>query len=516
MDTPIRAVILDLDGVITRTAAVHARAWKQMFDDYLAKRGQQASEDHQPFRIDEDYPEYVDGKPRYEGVRSFLESRGIHLPEGSPDDKPGKETICGLGNRKNQIFLELIDREGVQVYEHAVEQIDRWRDEGMKLAMVTSSRNGANILKAAGLTDRFDVRLDGNDIKKLGLRGKPEPDMFVEAARQLGIDPQQAMVLEDAVAGVKAGQRGGFGLVVGVARERRHEALFDAGADLVVDDLRELSGLQKLRQAQRRREQSQRTPSALDHAGDILARLRNRPPALFLDYDGTLTPIVERPEDARLSEEMKQAVQALARRFSVAIVSGRDLHDVRRMVGLDELVYAGSHGFDILGPDGLRMQQEDARAALPELDQAQEKLGKRLSDIRGVRVERKGFAVAVHFRQAAEIDLDRIEHLVDRIQQEHPTLRKRSGKKIFELQPDVEWDKGHAVRWLFDALGLKGQSVTPLYLGDDTTDEDAFEALRDIGISIRCGSPQERTSAQYLVHEVGQVQAFLQLLLEKL
>jgi len=510
-DRDIKAVVLDLDGVITRTAAVHARAWKQMFDDYLAKRPDRHGENHAPFRIDEDYAPYVDGKPRYHGVRSFLESRGIHLPEGSPEDDPGTETICGLGNRKNEIFLDLVRREGVQVYEHAVQQIDRWRNEGKKLAVVTSSRNGTTILRAANLIDRFEVRLDGNDIGQLGLQGKPHPDMFLEAARRLKVAPGSAMLIEDAVAGVQAGSRGGFGLVVGVARNRGHDALSEAGADLVIDDLRELAHIRTTGNAKRQDE----PPAALQHADEIVQQLKQMPPAIFLDYDGTLTPIVERPEDARLSGVMKQVLQDLASRFTVAIVSGRDLDDVRQMVGLNELVYAGSHGFDIVGPDGLRMQLEEAKAALPDLTQAQQRLVAELGDVQGARVERKGLASAVHFRQAADSDVGRIERIVDGVREEHPNLRKRDGKKIFELQPDVPWDKGKAVLWLLRALDVDKPGVTPMYLGDDTTDEDAFRALAGRGIGIRCGSPEEPTAAQYVVKNVAEVERFLRILLER-
>lgn len=240
-DKTFQAVILDLDGVITRTAGIHARAWKKMFDEYLSDRRPTPDEDQAPFRLDVDYPEYVDGKPRYDGVRSFLQSRGIRLPEGSADDEPGKETICGLGNRKNQLFLDLVDQEGVQVYEDAVEQLDQWRRQGLGLAVVTSSRNGGRILRSGGLTERFDVRLDGTHIRELGLAGKPAPDMFLEAARRLGVSPAQAVLIEDAVAGVQAGRRGDFGLVVGVARNRPPEPLIEAGADVVVQRLTELS-----------------------------------------------------------------------------------------------------------------------------------------------------------------------------------------------------------------------------------------------------------------------------------
>lgn len=233
------AVILDLDGVLTRTARQHARAWKRMFDAFLAAPAGGAAEDRRPFDMASDYPRYVDGKPRLDGVRSFLESRGIRLPEGGEDDGPDRDTVHGLGARKNRFFLELLDREPVETFDDAVEQLHRWRGQGLATALITSSRNGRRVLAAAGLESAFDVVVDGADAARLGLPGKPAPDVFLHAARSLGVEPGRAIVVEDAISGVEAGRAGGFGLVVGVARDGGG-ALAAAGADLVVRDLREV------------------------------------------------------------------------------------------------------------------------------------------------------------------------------------------------------------------------------------------------------------------------------------
>jgi beta-phosphoglucomutase family hydrolase len=233
------AVIFDLDGVITDTAVVHARAWKQMFDEYLQRRAGDG-EHFVPCSIDRDYPRYIDGKPRYDGVRSFLKSRGIELPEGRPDDPPTAETVCGLGNRKNVLFHELIDREGVGVFEDAVVQLQHWRSLGLRTAVVSSSKNCAAILKGAGLSHLFETRVDGAIAQQLGLPGKPAPDMFLLAARNLGVEPARAAVFEDAVSGVQAARAGGFGLVVGVDRRNEGESLLYNGADVVVQNLLEL------------------------------------------------------------------------------------------------------------------------------------------------------------------------------------------------------------------------------------------------------------------------------------
>jgi alpha,alpha-trehalase len=234
------AVIFDLDGVVTHTAAVHARAWKQVFDEYLQTRAQATGEPFRPFDIETDYPLYVDGKPRYDGVRDFLLARGIQLPEGGPNDEPGLETVCGIGNSKNALYNRLIDEGGVGVFEDTVEQINIWRALGLKTAIVSSSKNCASVLRAAGLSDLFDVRVDGVESARLKLKGKPAPDIFLKAAELLGVEPERAVVFEDAVSGVQAGHEGGFGWVVGVDRVGDPEVLLKNGADTAVSDLRQL------------------------------------------------------------------------------------------------------------------------------------------------------------------------------------------------------------------------------------------------------------------------------------
>jgi beta-phosphoglucomutase family hydrolase len=236
----IEACLFDLDGVLTKTAEVHAAAWKEMFDGYLRRRADRTGEPFVAFDAGADYDEYVDGKPRYDGVRSFLASRGIHLPDGTPDDDPGTETIDGLGNRKNDLVLELIARDGVDAYEGSVRYVHAARDAGLRCAVVSSSSNCRDVLEAAGILDLFDEIVDGVVAAREGLKGKPAPDTFLAGARRLGVDAARAAVFEDAVAGVEAGRAGGFGCVVGVDRVGHADALRAHGADLVVRDLAEL------------------------------------------------------------------------------------------------------------------------------------------------------------------------------------------------------------------------------------------------------------------------------------
>jgi beta-phosphoglucomutase family hydrolase len=236
----VRACLFDLDGVLTQTAKVHAAAWKQMFDEYLQARSRESGEAFREFDAVRDYDEYVDGKPRYDGVRSFLESRGISLPEGESSDPPAAQTVRGLGNRKNEIVLKMIHERGVEAYEGSVRYVKAARDAGLRLAVVSSSANARDVLGAAGIAELFETVVDGHVVDDQGLRGKPAPDTFLAGARALEVTPAQASVFEDALAGVEAGRAGSFGFVVGVDRVGQTEELRRHGADAVVKDLAEL------------------------------------------------------------------------------------------------------------------------------------------------------------------------------------------------------------------------------------------------------------------------------------
>ena len=236
----VRACLFDLDGVLTQTAKVHDRAWKQTFDEYLRQRAARTGGPFVPFDEVADYDEYVDGRPRYEGVRTFLAARGIELPQGSPDDPPSAETIDGIGNRKNELVLRLIREQGVEAYEGSVRYVRAARAAGLRTAVVSSSANCRDVLRAAGIEELFDARVDGVVAEERHLRGKPAPDTFLAGAEAVGVAASAAAVFEDALAGVEAGRAGHFGLVVGVDRVGQAEALRRHGADVVVGDLGEL------------------------------------------------------------------------------------------------------------------------------------------------------------------------------------------------------------------------------------------------------------------------------------
>ena len=492
------AGVFDLDGVITDTASVHSAAWKDLFDDFLARRGA----GFRPF-TDEDYYRFVDGRPRYEGVRTFLESRGIELPYGDPDDPPERETVCGLGNRKNIAFNRRLESGGVQVFEGSLKLIDTIKARGLRTALVTSSRNADAVLAAAGIKPLFDVIVDGNEAARRRLKGKPHPDTYRFALEALGVAPGRAFGIEDATSGVEAIRAAGYRLVVGIDRAGQREALLQHGADIVVRDLGEL----------RLEDQAQEPelPDALASFDDLARQFAARRPAIFLDYDGTLTPIVSRPELAVLDSSMRATLAELAV-FPVAIISGRDRADVEKLVGLGGLIYAGSHGFDIAGP-ALKRQYEGAAKFVPALDEAEKQLRQALGRIEGVIVERKRYAIAVHYRLVAEADVPAVEKAFDEVLNAVGDLRRTTGKKVFEMRPKLEWHKGKAVLWLLAELGLDRPDVLPVYIGDDETDEDAFAALAGRGIGILVADRPQASQAEYRLESPEAVALFLRRLI---
>jgi trehalose-phosphatase len=251
-------------------------------------------------------------------------------------------------------------------------------------------------------------------------------------------------------------------------------------------------------------------PSALDSMEEIRKETEKKEVAVFLDYDGTLTPIVDSPDRAVLSDQMRDTVKKLAQLCTVAVISGRDLQDVRNMVDIEGIFYAGSHGFDIAGPRGREAQFQQGKEFLPALDKAEEMLAGKLEEIKGALLERKKFSIAVHYRKVQEQEAERVEEVVDRVLEQFPRLRKSYGKKVYELQPKIDWHKGRALLWVLDALDLNKPEVLPFYIGDDTTDEDAFIAIRDRGIGIVVMEKPRTTEARYALKDPDETRKFLE------
>ncbi len=494
------AVIFDLDGVITDTASIHAAAWTELFDEYLSRRRQQDGEDHSAFTLD-DYQRFVDGKPRTDGVRDFLASRGITL---SWDGDENSETVCGLGMRKDRLFLERIDLGGVPVFESTIALVKQLYSVGLTAAVFSSSRNCEQVLNAAGIGDLFAVRVDGVVAESLGLSGKPDPAVLIEATRRLGATPARTVVIEDAVSGVSAGHHGGFALVIGVDRTGHADELRCHGADVVVADLDEVGvRADDLRMSE--------IPDALTSGHDLAGILHTQRPAIFLDFDGTLSNIVNDPEGATLVAGAAAALTRLARDCPVAVISGRDLPDVQARVGLTGIWYAGSHGFELIGPAGQDHQNDAALAAIPDLDRAAAGLRECLRDVPGVFLEHKRFGVAVHYRNVAA---DRVQEVVAAVREaagHDGRLCVTSGRMVTELRPNVGWDKGRALRWVLDHIP-GGAALLPIYVGDDMTDEDAFDALPDGGVGVVVRNSEEgdrRSAATFALDRPDQVTELL-------
>ncbi|MGX9791158.1 trehalose-phosphatase [Mycobacterium sp. MMS18-G62] len=494
------AVIFDLDGVVTDTASIHAAAWAAMFDDFLQRRPASAGENHQPFTED-DYRHFVDGKPRFDGVTDFLSSRGISLPQGRTSDTT-EDTVYGLGNRKQQLFLERIHA-GVPVFESTVVLVRRLAEAGVATGVYSSSRNCEQILKDAGLADLFAVRVDGVVADSLGLPGKPHPAVLLEAVNRLGAVPERSVVIEDAEAGVEAGRKGGFSLVIGVDRTSHPEELRRSGADVVVTDLAAVA----VRTGDKR---MSLLPNALDSYGQLIGIVAGRKPFVCLDFDGTLSEIVSDPDAATLVDGAAKALEHLAAQCPVAILSGRDLADIRDRVGLPGIWYAGSHGFELVGPDGSHHHNDAASAAVPVLERVAAELREELGEIPGARVEHKRYAVAVHYRNAPSQRVGDIVAATHRHGQRNG-LRVTGGRKVVELRPDIDWDKGTALEWIREQIHLTGR-VLPIYVGDDLTDEDAFDAIRfdGVGVVVRHDEDGGRpTSAQFTLNNPDEVCGFL-------
>jgi trehalose-phosphatase len=510
-----KAVIFDLDGIVTKTAAVHAQAWKEAFDEYLRLRQERDGETFKEFSQDKDYLVYVDGKPRYEGVDSFLKSRGIEIPYGDPKDTPDAETVCGIGNKKNLKFREVLKEKKPQIYDSSVKFIKSLKSAGIKVGVASSSKNCRFILKSAGLEDLFETRVDGEVSVELGLKGKPEPDIFVKAARNLNCYPKDSVVVEDATSGVTAGRNGNFGFVLGVSRKDNIKDLLISGADIVVKDLSfvDIDVVQKWfdkkprplfsdwdrkqevsdifqEESRVKKENLHINPLYYQKPKDIFNK--DKKPVFFLDYDGTLTPIVDRPDKAIMAEDMRETLKRLSDKFTVAIVSGRERSDVENLVGIKGLFFAGSHGFDISGL-GISMIQPEVKSVVPVIKNVIEKVSKELGSIKGLLIEDKKFSLAVHYRLVEPEYYEKIKGLVEECVDKNDNLRLMSGKKVFEILPDVEWDKGKAVRFIMEALSLSWQDNSVVYIGDDTTDEDAFRVVRGRGTAVLV-SDQERES----------------------
>lgn len=502
----LKSAIFDMDGVITDTAQIHFKAWKQIFDSYLIQQSQQSATSL-PLFSQEDYLQYVDGMSRVDGVKRFLHSRKLicDLDNLSQDDQAIIEKIS---TSKNDVFLNIITTEGVKVFESTIKLVKELKKLNLKAAVISSSKNCRDILTRAKVIDLFDAIVDGQELSQRNLKGKPEPDIFLEAAKRINADPHETVVIEDAISGIIAGKAGKFGLVIGIDRRKEHYLQFlQQGADIVVSDLSEI----KLSQLQH--ELKKKFPPLLDNFNDIVKQIKDRVLLLFTDYDGTLTPIVPRPELAVLSKEMKDILYQLKQFCNIIIISGRELNNLEEKVGINGLYYAANHGFEIIGPDHFATKFEIGHDFLDLIQSTYEYLSADLESIENCIIENKIFTISVHYRLVAEEQVPIIEKIVKSYAAANPKIAMHHGKKVFEIRPRIEWNKGKAVEYILDKIQEDFHEVFPMYLGDDVTDEDAFFALKNKGIGILVSENTKKSYASYRLKDPNEVYYLLKAIL---
>jgi trehalose-phosphatase len=391
----------------------------------------------------------------------------------------------------------------VPIFGATVDLARKLRGIGVSAGAYSSSPQCQQALKAAGVDDLFAVCIDGIAGER-GTAEKPNPAVLLEAASRLGMRPQRCVVVEASGAGVAAGCDGGFGLVIGIDGTAGGDELARAGADVVIADLADVA----VRTGDKHISE---LPNALTSYGQLIGITSARESMLFLDYDGTLSSIVSDPGAARLVDGAAEALELVATACPVAVLSGRDLADIRTRVDTTGIWYAGSHGFELTGPDGTYHENEEASVFVPILERAAAELSQRLAQIPGVRVEHKRFAVAVHYREVAEEHVSEIASATHKLGQ-RAGLRVTSGRMLVELRPDLDWDKGTTLEWIRDRIDPSG-SLLPIYIGDDLTDEDAFEAIKFDGIGIVVGHDEDgdrKTAAHFTLQSPDQVREFLQ------
>jgi trehalose 6-phosphate phosphatase len=374
--------------------------------------------------------------------------------------------------------------------------------------MVSSDEQFTKIPDTEDFQQLFDIKVDGSTAKKMGLKEKPEADLFMEAVKQTGLAPGECALFDSTVCGLQAASKASFGLVAGIPKKNNAKELSENGADLVIDDFNEFD---LLNDPEIKARFKYPIPSFASEYSKIGELLHDKIPVIFLDYDGTLTPIVKRPEDAILSDEMHDVLKACASKLHVAVVSGRDMVDLKNRVNIDEIIYAGSHGFRISGPKGLYMEHEKSASLLPHLDEIEKQLLQLFSGkYEGVQIERKRYAIAVHYRNARKEDISGVKKLVNELVEKTSEFKTGEGKMILEIKPKIDWHKGKAVHWILEKLDLTDRNkYLPVYIGDDVTDEDAYESLADWGISIQVGPGAVPSASKFRLKNIYQVRIFL-------
>jgi alpha,alpha-trehalase len=491
--TRFDAVVFTLDAVLVDSDRLLAAVWKQAFDGFLAVRHWQVGK--QAFDTDLDYGEHVRGHPRDVAAARLLVSRGLTLPRGKPTDGPQAATAWGLAKTVEHVLQARLRTERPSVREPAARLARTLRGCGFQLGVVSPEPDAGLLLRSAGLGQLFHARVDGRDVMRFRLRPWPTAEFWSEVLRRSQVSHRRAAAFVNGPAEAAAATQAGIATVWNVDGMRTPEG----------QDVFELFSVVLPATAKG-------LPSALAHLETIAPT--GTPMALFLDFDGTLTGITGTPREAVLADVVRETLATIsARGVPVAIVSGRDLENLQARVNLPTLYYAGSHGFDLAGPDGLRYEHPEALAQLSALDTAEQFLHAQLDGLTGALVERKRFALAAHYRRVAPAEVHRVEKAVEQALAMHSGLRAARGKKVIELLPGVDWHKGRAMEWLRARMM---PDAWTLYIGDDQTDEDALALLGEEGAGIAVQEEPTPTTARYALANPDEVLVFLKRFAERL
>lgn len=478
----MKAIIFDLDGVLTETQKLHEKAWREMFNAFLPE----------PLSGD-DYRRYLDGKPREVGIRSMLSARNIQL---------GDEEIHALGKEKNKLYIEALKKEGPHLIDESFSFVVRMFAKKLPMAVVSSSRNCRMIMEETNLIQFIPVLVTPEEADIKNLRGKPDPDYFLEACRLLKVAPSESIMVEDAISGIEAGKKAGFGKVVGIKIRNDPQGLNElksAGADEVVSSLWSVSGMDDYLK--------------LDDAGKNFSKIlqRNQNHFLFLDFDGTISEIVKDPAQAKPLEGVVKLISELADMMPVCIITGRDTEVIRNLIDLPHIHYAACHGFEISGPAGLHYELAEARAIIPEFDKAQSSLTKKLGEFKGIVIERKKFGLAFHYRMITSPDIrNKLISEVSDYCGKHGFFKVRPGEEVIEILPNLNWHKGKALLKLYEVLKLSKTKFPPLYFGDGKTDEDAFREMINWGTSILISDHDRPSLAHYKIANPADTKVILE------
>lgn len=481
----LKAFIFDLDGVLTDTQKLHMLAWERMFNELL-------SQYHQASFSPGDYREYLDGKPRIDGIKSFLTSRKIDLNE---------KEMLELGLRKNQYYLEELKSKGPGLIEDSFSLVVQLARNNFPMAVVSSSRNCRQIMDITGLSDYIKVVVDPMVAETEKLPGKPAPDYFLKASELLGYPPEKCCLVEDAISGILAGVRGKFGKVVGIkVNQTGLEGLKMVGAHQVVNSLWEIEGVTELLK--------------LQPASHLINSLKsNKDFFLFLDYDGTLSEIVEEPWKAVPVEGIVPLISAIGKLIPVCLITGRDTEVIKSFIDLPHIYYSTCHGFEINGPENLHYELEEARAIGPAFDLAREELTLLMEHHEGLVIERKTFGLAFHYRMIKSREVaQEIVSMVQEYASLHQKLKWKAGEEVIELLPNLNWDKGKALLKLYEVLNFRPTRL-PIFLGDGKTDEDAFREMLNWGYPVLVQEKLRPTLASFQLSSPFEVRRFLKELL---